>query len=110
MKELTMSDIDVSPEAIRRHADEVDQFMGQLSQAVAQGTDLVDLRAFGLIGESWAGLLQIWTNSATALVNQCAWAGHGVAQTLRENADDYEKADQEHADAFKQIHASLGGS
>jgi len=105
-----MSDIDVSPEAIRKHADDVDQFMAQISQAVSQGTDLIDLRAFGIIGESWAGILQLWTNSATALVNQCAWAGHSVAQSLRDNANDYDKSDQQHADNFRQIHASLEGS
>ncbi len=104
-----MSDIDVSPEAIRKHADEVDEFMAQISQAVSQGTDLIDLRAFGIIGESWAGLLQVWTNSATSLVNQSAWAGHSVAQSLRDNANDYEKSDQQHADSFKQIHSTLTG-
>lgn len=104
-----MTDIDVSPGAIRQHADEVDRFMQDISGAVAQGTDLVDLRAFGLIGESWAGILQLWTSTATDLVNQSAAAGHSVAQSLRANATDYEKSDQQHADSFKQIQSNLGG-
>ena len=104
-----MTDIDVSPEAIRKHAEEVDAFMQALSGAVAQGTDLGDLRAFGLIGEAWAGVLQLWTSTATDLVNQSAAAGHGVARALRDNATDYEKTDQQHADGFHQIHATLAG-
>jgi uncharacterized protein YukE len=104
-----MSDIDVSPEAIRKHADEVDQFIAQISQAVSQGTDLIDLRAFGIIGETWAGLLQLWTSTATSLVNQSAAAGHSVAQSLRDNANDYERSDQQHAGNFKQLHAALTG-
>ncbi|HEY8300363.1 MAG TPA: type VII secretion target [Jatrophihabitans sp.] len=104
-----MTDIDVSPEAIKKHADEVDTFMQDLSAAVAQGTDLMDLRAFGIIGETWAGVLQLWTNTATELVNQSAWAGHSVAQALRDNAANYETSDQQHADHFAQIHANLAG-
>jgi uncharacterized protein YukE len=104
-----MSDIDVSPEAIRKHADDVDAFMQDISGAVAQGTDLVDLRAFGIIGESWAGVLQLWTSTATNLVNESAAAGHSVAQSLRDNATDYEKSDQQHADNFTQIRTSLTG-
>lgn len=104
-----MTDIDVSPGAIRQHADEVDQFMQDISGAVSQGTDLVDLRAFGIIGESWAGILQLWTSTATNLVNQSAAAGHSVAQSLRDNATDYEKSDQQHADGFKQIQSNLAG-
>ena len=104
-----MSDIDVSPEAIRKHADEVDTFMQDISAAVTQGTQLTDLRAFGLIGEAWAGVLQLWTGTATDLVNQSAWAGHSVAQSLRDNASDYEKSDQQHADNFTQIRSTLTG-
>ncbi len=104
-----MSDIDVSPEAIRKHADEVDTFMQDISAAVTQGTELTDLRAFGLIGESWAGVLQLWTSTATDLVNQSAWAGHSVAASLRDNANAYEKSDREHADHFAQIHTNLAG-
>jgi uncharacterized protein YukE len=104
-----MIDIDVSPEAIRKHADEVDTFMQDISAAVSQGTQLTDLRAFGLIGESWAGVLELWTSTATDLVNQSAWAGHSVAQSLRDSAADYEKSDQEHADQFAQIQTNLVG-
>lgn len=104
-----MSDIDVSPGALRQHADEVDRFMDAISEAVSSGTSLADLRAFGLIGETWAQLLNIWISSATTLVSTSAEAGHSVAKSLRDNADDYERSDQQHAQNFRQIHSVLGG-
>lgn len=105
-----MSDIDVSPGALREHATQVDTLMDQLKEAAADGDGLFDLRAFGLIGSTWSQILHLWCTDAKNHVDTSAAAGHSIAEAMREMAASYEQQDQQHSQTFRAIDAQLAGS
>lgn len=98
-----MADIDVSPEALRTHAGEVDGLMTQLTEAVREVNDLWDPRAFGVVGMFLAQTLRVWTTSAKDAVDRTAESGHEMANRLRDCADTYTSSDQQHAQQFQSI-------
>jgi hypothetical protein len=103
-----MADIDVSPEALRTHAGEVDDLMTQLTEAARAANDFWDPRAFGLVGTFLAQTLRFWTTEARNAVDQTAESGHEMAARLRDCADTYTSSDEQHAQEFESI--SGGGS
>jgi uncharacterized protein YukE len=104
-----MADIDVSPEALRTHAGEVDDLMTQLEEAVREVNDLWDPRAFGIVGMFLAQTLRVWTTEAKNAVDRTAESGHEMAARLRDCADTYTESDEQHKREFERIGGGGGG-
>jgi uncharacterized protein YukE len=98
-----MADIDVSPEALRTHAGEVDDLMTELTEAVREVNDLWDPKTFGLVGMFLAQTLRKWTTKAKNAVDETAESGHEMAARLRDCADTYTTSDEQHAKEFQSI-------
>jgi hypothetical protein len=103
-----MADIDVSVEALNRHASEIDTYMSALREAAAYGDQAFDLRAFGIIGTTWSQILHVWCSDAKNLVDASADSGGKIAAAMREMAQSYESQDTQHAGAFEKIQQQLG--
>jgi uncharacterized protein YukE len=105
-----MADIDVSPEALKTHAGEVDDLMNQLTEAVREVNDLWDPKAFGLVGMFLAQTLRVWTTDAKNAVDRTAESGHEMAARLRDCADTYTSSDEQHAQEFQSIGGGGAGT
>jgi hypothetical protein len=103
-----MADIDVSVEALNKHASEIDTYMSALREAAAYGDQAFDLRAFGIIGTTWSQVLHVWCSDAKNMVDASADAGTKIATAMREMATSYEDQDTQHAATFTKIQQQLG--
>jgi hypothetical protein len=105
-----MADLDVSVEALNKHAGEIDTYMSALREAAAYGDQAFDLRAFGIIGTTWSQILHEWCGDAKNLVDASADSGQKIAAAMREMAASYTDQDTQHAGAFEKLHQQLGPS
>lgn len=100
-------EIDVTPEALTRHAEQVRTFMGYLDGAADSAGDDVDVQAFGIIGMSWSWILKNWTDSAQAFTRAATAAGHHVADQVAGMATTYQDAETANGQAFDQLRTSM---
>jgi hypothetical protein len=102
--------IEVSPQALTRHAQDVRAFMGYIDDAANSAGDDFDVQAFGIIGMSWSWILKNWTDSAQNFVKQAAGAGHHVADQVAEMATTYQHTDDAGRKSFDSIRQGMDGA
>src|SRR3979490_3144791 len=75
--------------SLDQHSQDIQTIMEQISGAAGDAGSLWDPKAFGIIGESWAGILSVWTNAADKAIKTAVEAGHKVAGDVRSMNDNY---------------------
>lgn len=78
----------IDHQSLEQHSQDIEQIMEQITEAAGDAGSLWDPKAFGIIGESWAGILSIWTNSANNAIKTAVAAGKVVSdhiKTMNEN-------------------------
>lgn len=98
--------IDVSPQALHKHADDMRTFMGYMESASDSAGDTFNVEAFGVIGMSWSWILRNWTQDAKTFVQQATEAGHHVADQVSGMANAYTEQDTAGQKQFEDIHKS----
>jgi hypothetical protein len=93
--------------SLDQHSQDIQTIMAQISGAAGDAGALWDPRAFGIIGESWAGILSIWTDSADKAIKTAVEAGHKVAGDVKAMNDNYQNNEQTIA---RNMNAIRGGS
>jgi hypothetical protein len=68
--------------SLDQHGQDIQTIMDQISSAARDAGSLWDPKAFGIIGESWAGILCIWTNAADRAIKTAVAAGHAVSDNV----------------------------
>ena len=80
--------------SLDQHSQDITTIMDQVSGASGDAGSLWDPKAFGIIGESWAGILSIWTNAADTAIKTAVEAGHKVAGDVKAMNDNYKNNEQ----------------
>jgi hypothetical protein len=80
--------------SLDQHSQDIQTIMEQISGATGDAGSLWDPKAFGIIGESWAGILSIWTNSADKAIKTAVEAGHKVSGDVKAMNDNYKNNEQ----------------
>ena len=75
--------------SLDQHSQDISTIMEQISGATGDAGALWDPKAFGIIGESWAGILSIWTNAADTAIKTAVEAGHKVSGDVKNMNDNY---------------------
>jgi hypothetical protein len=94
-------EIDVSPSALKEHAQDVRGFMSGLDEAAGSAGEVMDINAFGIIGMTWAGILTNWTGTAQDFLKTTTEAGQHVADQLTRISDAYTNVDAANAKSFQ---------
>ena len=80
---------EVNHASLDQHSQDITTIMDQVSGASGDAGSLWDPKAFGIIGESWAGILSIWTDSADKAIKTAVEAGHKVSGDVKNMNDNY---------------------
>ena len=98
----------VDHQSLDQHSQDIDQIMDQISEATGDAGSLWDPQAFGIIGESWAGILSIWTTSADKAIKTAVAAGKKVSDNVKSMNENYKNNDQNIAQGFNAISSGTG--
>ncbi len=101
---------EVSHAALDQHSQDIQTIMEQVSGAAGDAGSLWDPKAFGIIGESWAGILSIWTNAADQAIKTAVEAGHKVSNDVTAMNDNYKTNEDRVARNMNSISGGMGGS
>jgi hypothetical protein len=93
----------IEHQSLDGHSQDVTQIMEQISEATQDAGSLWDPKAFGIIGESWAGILSIWTTSADRAIKNAVDAGHHVAEKVKSMNENYRQNEANAAKSFTAI-------
>ena len=109
---MTMPGFDIEPETMRRSADELDVAKDEVQALLDQFTGAVEQFADAFGGDTIGSLAgvghQVCMDKFTECINANIEDLTGLAQAVREMADDHQSSDDEIAEAFKQLQTDLG--
>lgn len=100
----------VDHQSLDQHSQDIEQIMDQISEATGDAGSLWDPQAFGIIGESWAGILSIWTNSADRAIKNAVAAGKQVSDNVKSMNENYKNTEQNVAQSFNAISSGTEGN
>lgn len=100
----------VNHQSLEQHSQDIDQIMDQISEATGDAGSLWDPKAFGIIGESWAGILSIWTNSADGAIKNAVAAGKVVSENVKKMNQNYKDTETTAANNFNAITTGSEGA
>ncbi|HEX4724538.1 MAG TPA: hypothetical protein VH333_18605 [Pseudonocardiaceae bacterium] len=98
----------VDHQSLDQHSQDIDQIMDQISEATGDAGSLWDPQAFGIIGESWAGILSIWTTSADKAIKTAVAGGKKVSDNVKSMNENYKNNEQNVAQSFNAISSGTG--
>jgi uncharacterized protein YukE len=111
---MTMPGFDIEPETMRRSADELDAAIADVQGLLDQFTAAAEQYADAFGGDTIGSLGGVGHQLCMDALTECFTADiedlTGLAQAVREMADDHEAAEGEIAETFKALHKNLGGS
>jgi hypothetical protein len=96
--------------SLDQHSQDITTIMEQISGATGEAGSLWDPKAFGIIGESWAGILSIWTDAADKAIKTAVEAGHKVAGDVKSMNDRYKHNEDDIARNMNAISGGTGGN
>lgn len=100
----------ISHASLDQHSQDISTIMEQISGAAGDAGSLWDPKAFGIIGESWAGILSIWTNAADTAIKTAVEAGHKVSDDVKKMNDNYKHNEETIARNMNAISNGTAGS
>ncbi len=100
----------VDHQSLDQHSQDISQIMDQISEATGDAGSLWDPKAFGIIGESWAGILSIWTNSADKAIKNAVAAGQKVSDNVKSMNENYKTNENNVAQSFTAIGKGTEGN
>ena len=100
----------VNHQSLDQHSQDIEQIMDQITEAAGDAGSLWDPQAFGIIGESWAGSLSIWTNSANNAIKTAVAAGKVVSEHVKTMNENYRTNEDNVAGSFNAINSGSGGN
>ena len=98
----------INHQSLEQHSQDIEQIMDQISEAAGDAGSLWDPQAFGIIGESWAGILSIWTNSADKAIKTAVAAGKVVSEHIKTMNENHKTNEENVKASFDAISAGTG--
>jgi len=98
----------IDHQSLDQHSQDIEQIMDQITEAAGDAGSLWDPQAFGIIGESWAGILSIWTNSANNAIKTAVAAGKVVSEHVKTMNENYKTNEDNTKRSFDAISAGTG--
>lgn len=101
---------EVNHASLDQHSQDITTIMEQVSGASGDAGSLWDPKAFGIIGESWAGILSIWTDAADKAIKTAVEAGHKVSDDVKKMNENYKNNEDRIARGMNAIGNPTAGS
>jgi hypothetical protein len=101
---------EVNHASLDQHSQDITTIMDQVSGASGDAGSLWDPKAFGIIGESWAGILSIWTDAADKAIKTAVEAGHKVSDDVKKMNENYKNNEDRIARNMNAIGNGTAGS
>jgi hypothetical protein len=91
--------------SLEKHESDIREVMSQVKGAIDTVRDPIDFQAFGIIGQSWAGYLNLWIDAHTRCVDAAVEAGNQTADNVKSMNENYKNNEDTVAKGFTAIQA-----
>ena len=98
---------EITHASLEKHESDIRAVMSQVKGAIDQVRDPIDVQAFGIIGMTWAGYLNLWIDAHTGCVDAAVEAGNQTADNVKAMNQNYRDNEQNVAGSFTSIHGDL---